>query len=266
MRIQQASSKGLGYGCANVRGVGRGRRAAVDAGAGGQRGMDHRRVFDAAVCHLAAEAAGSDARAGRGSHAGDPAAGGRALRTVTDIEKLGERTIWIDCDVLHADGGTRTASITGAYVAVMLAMRKLQGEGVLKENPIKCAVAAVSVGLLDGVPLLDLCYEEDSKAAVDMNVVMTDAGEFVEVQGTGEDAPFTQRQMTAMLKLGREGIAELMAAQKKVLGREASGAPRCAVVDGKEGFGSADMGGELLLQILFAGDADHGFLDLPALE
>jgi ribonuclease PH len=142
---------------------------------------------------------------------------GRALRTVTDIEKLGERTIWIDCDVLHADGGTRTASITGAYVAVMLAMRKLQGEGVLKENPIKSAVAAISVGLLDGVPLLDLCYEEDSKAAVDMNVVMTDEGQFVEVQGTGEDAPFTQRQMTAMLKLAREGIAELMAAQKKVL-------------------------------------------------
>jgi ribonuclease PH len=142
---------------------------------------------------------------------------GRALRTVTDIEKLGERTIWIDCDVLHADGGTRTASITGAYVAVMLAMRKLQGEGVLKENPIKSAVAAISVGLLDGVPLLDLCYEEDSKAAVDMNVVMTDEGQFVEVQGTGEDAPFTQRQMTAMLKLARAGIAELMAAQKKVL-------------------------------------------------
>ncbi|MGA2139550.1 MAG: ribonuclease PH [Verrucomicrobiia bacterium] len=142
---------------------------------------------------------------------------GRALRTVTDIEKLGERTIWIDCDVLHADGGTRTASITGAYVAVMLAMRKLQREGVLKENPIKSAVAAVSVGLLDGVPLLDLCYEEDSKAAMDMNVVMTDEGQFVEVQGTGEDAPFTQRQMTAMLKLAREGIAELMAAQKKVL-------------------------------------------------
>ena len=142
---------------------------------------------------------------------------GRALRTVTDIEKLGDRTIWIDCDVLHADGGTRTASITGAYVAVMLAMRKLQEKGVLKENPIKSAVAAVSVGLLDGVPLLDLCYEEDSKAAVDMNVVMTDEGQFVEVQGTGEDAPFTQRQMTAMLKLAREGIAELMAAQKKVL-------------------------------------------------
>lgn len=142
---------------------------------------------------------------------------GRALRTVTDIEKLGERTIWIDCDVLQADGGTRTASITGAYVAVMLAMRKLQSDGVLKESPIKSAVAAISVGLLGGVPLLDLCYEEDSKAAVDMNVVMTDEGQFVEVQGTGEDAPFTQRQMAAMIRLAREGIAELMATQKKVL-------------------------------------------------
>ena len=142
---------------------------------------------------------------------------GRALRSVTDIEKLGDRTIWIDCDVLQADGGTRTASITGAYVAVMLAMRKLQDAGVLKECPVASCVAAVSVGLLDGVPLLDLCYEEDAKAAVDMNVVMTDAGQFVEVQGTGEDAPFTQRQMGAMLKLAREGLAELMAIQKKVL-------------------------------------------------
>ena len=142
---------------------------------------------------------------------------GRALRSVTDIEKLGERTIWIDCDVLQADGGTRTASITGAYVAVMLAMRKLQDAGDLKESPIKSAVAAISVGMLDGVPLLDLCYEEDSKAAVDMNVVMTDEGQFVEVQGTGEDAPFTQRQMAAMLKLARAGIDELMAAQNKVL-------------------------------------------------
>jgi ribonuclease PH len=142
---------------------------------------------------------------------------GRALRSVTDIEKLGERTIWIDCDVLQADGGTRTASITGAYVAVMLAMKKLLGDGVLKECPVTSCVAAVSVGIVDGVPLLDLCYAEDSKAAVDMNVVMTDEGQFVEVQGTGEDAPFTQRQMTAMLKLAREGIAELMAIQKKVL-------------------------------------------------
>ncbi len=143
---------------------------------------------------------------------------GRALRSVTDIEKLGERTIWIDCDVLQADGGTRTASITGAYVAVMLAMNKLQGEGVLKECPIQSGVAAVSVGLLEGVPLLDLCYEEDAKAAVDMNVVMTDEGHFVEVQGTGEAAPFTQRQMMAMLKLAREGVAELLAMQKNVLG------------------------------------------------
>jgi ribonuclease PH len=142
---------------------------------------------------------------------------GRALRSVTDIEKLGERTIWIDCDVLQADGGTRTAAITGAYVAVMLAMHKLQSEGILKECPLKSGVAAISVGMLDGVALLDLCYEEDAKAAVDMNVVMTDEGHFVEVQGTGEDAPFTQRQMSAMLKLAREGIADLLAIQKKVL-------------------------------------------------
>jgi ribonuclease PH len=119
--------------------------------------------------------------------------------------------------VLQADGGTRTAAITGAYVAVMLAMHKLQSEGTLKECPLKSGVAAISVGVLDGVPLLDLCYEEDAKAAVDMNVVMTDEGHFVEVQGTGEDAPFTQRQMSAMLKLAREGIADLLAIQKKVL-------------------------------------------------
>jgi ribonuclease PH len=142
---------------------------------------------------------------------------GRALRSVTDIEKLGERTVWIDCDVLEADGGTRTAAITGAYVAVMLAMRKLQAEGALKEIPLKSSVAAISVGIFDDVPLLDLCYEEDAKAAVDMNVVMTDAGQFVEVQGTGEDAPFTQQQMSAMLKLARKGIAELMSIQKEVL-------------------------------------------------
>jgi ribonuclease PH len=142
---------------------------------------------------------------------------GRALRSVTDIEKLGERTVWIDCDVLEADGGTRTAAITGAYVAVMLAMRKLQSEGVISEIPLKSCVAAISVGLLEDVPLLDLCYAEDAKAVVDMNVVMTDEGQFVEVQGTGEDAPFTQRQMSAMLKLARKGIAELIAIQKKVL-------------------------------------------------
>jgi ribonuclease PH len=142
---------------------------------------------------------------------------GRALRSVTNIEKLGERTIWIDCDVLQADGGTRTASITGAYVAFMLAMSKLVSAGVLKEYPVRSCVAAVSVGIVDGVPLLDLCYAEDSKATVDMNVVMTDEGQFVEIQGTGEDAPFTQRQMTSMLKLAREGIAQLMTIQKKAL-------------------------------------------------
>jgi len=142
---------------------------------------------------------------------------GRALRAVTDLEKLGDRTVWIDCDVLQADGGTRTAAITGAYVAVLLAMRKLQTEGTIREIPVKSCVAAISVGLVDDVPLLDLSYEEDAKAAVDMNVVMTDEGQFVEVQGTGEDAPFTQRQMSAMLKLAREGIAELIAIQKKTL-------------------------------------------------
>jgi len=142
---------------------------------------------------------------------------GRALRSVADMEKLGERTIWIDCDVLQADGGTRTASITGAYVAFMLAMSKLVSDGVLKGYPVTSCVAAVSVGIVDGVPLLDLCYAEDSKAAVDMNVVMTDKGQFVEIQGTGEDAPFTQRQMTTMLKLARAGIAQLMTIQKTAL-------------------------------------------------
>jgi len=142
---------------------------------------------------------------------------GRALRTVTDLEKLGDRTVWIDCDGLHAAAGTRTAAITGAYVALLLAMRKLQSDGAIQEIPVRSCVAAVSAGLVDDVPLLDLSYEEDAKAAVDMNVVMTDEGQFVEVQGTGEDAPFTQRQMSAMLKLARAGIAELMVAQKKAL-------------------------------------------------
>ena len=142
---------------------------------------------------------------------------GRALRAVTDTDQLGERTVWVDCDVLQADGGTRTAAITGAYVAMMLAMKKIQDAGMIAENPVRSAVAAISVGMLDGKSLLDLCYEEDAKAAVDMNVVMTDKGQFVEVQGTGEDAPFTQRQLTAMLKLANKGISELLAAQKKVL-------------------------------------------------
>ena len=142
---------------------------------------------------------------------------GRALRAVTDLDKLGERTVWIDCDVLEADGGTRAAGITGAYVAVMLAMRKLQADGVIQEIPLKSSVAAVSVGVIDNVAVVDLSYAEDAQAAVDMNVVMTDAAEFVEVQGTGEESPFTPKQMTAMLKLARKGIQELLTAQRKVL-------------------------------------------------
>jgi ribonuclease PH len=136
---------------------------------------------------------------------------GRALRAVTDLEKLGDRTVWIDCDVLEADGGTRTAAITGSYVALVLAMRKLN------LDPIRHAVAAVSVGMLDDTPLLDLNYIEDSTAAVDMNVVMTDASEMVEVQGTGEETTFTKKQMSAMLKLAEKGIKQLLAAQAKAL-------------------------------------------------
>jgi ribonuclease PH len=142
---------------------------------------------------------------------------GRALRSVTDLEKLGERSVWIDCDVLEADGGTRTAAITGSYVALILAMKRLVNEKKLPANPVQHAVAAVSVGLLDGVPLLDLDYSEDSKAAVDMNVVMTDAGEMVEVQGSGEEATFTKKEMSALLKLAEKGIKQLLAAQAKAL-------------------------------------------------
>lgn len=142
---------------------------------------------------------------------------GRALRAVTDLEKLGARTIWIDCDVLQADGGTRTAAITGSYVALVLALRKLQKIGALKEWPVTASVAAVSVGMVDGEPLLDLCYEEDVKAAVDMNVVMTGKGQFVEVQGTAEKQPFTQKDLDRLLQLARYGIAQLVAAQAKAL-------------------------------------------------
>ncbi len=142
---------------------------------------------------------------------------GRALRAVTDLKRLGERSVWVDCDVLEADGGTRTAAITGSYVALMLAMEKLVAEKKLPANPVRHAVAAISVGMLEETALLDLCYAEDSKAAVDMNVVMTDAGEMVEVQGTGEEATFTKKQMAGMLKLAEKGIGELLEIQKKAL-------------------------------------------------
>jgi ribonuclease PH len=143
---------------------------------------------------------------------------GRAMRAAVDLTKLGERTVWVDCDVLQADGGTRTAAITGAYVALCLAVRKLTAEGKLTENPLLHAIAAVSVGIVDHLPVLDLCYAEDAAAEVDLNLVMTDQGEFIEVQGTGEKANFTEAQLAAMLALGKRGIGQLLAARKAALG------------------------------------------------
>jgi len=142
---------------------------------------------------------------------------GRSLRSVVDLKKLGERTIWIDCDVIQADGGTRTASITGAYVALSDAVSSLISQGLLTESPITTAVAAVSVGIVDEDVVLDLCYEEDSKAHVDMNLVMTGTGEFIEVQGTGEEKPFNRRQLEALLTVGEKGIIELIALQEAAL-------------------------------------------------
>jgi ribonuclease PH len=139
---------------------------------------------------------------------------GRSLRAVTNLSKLGERTITIDCDVLQADGGTRTASITGAYVALVLACRKLVRENKLSALPLTGEVAAVSVGVVAGVPLLDLKYDEDSRAAVDMNVVCTGDGRFVELQGTAEGEPFTAEQTDALLALARGGLQTLFDAQR----------------------------------------------------
>jgi len=138
---------------------------------------------------------------------------GRAMRAAIDLEAVGPRTIWIDCDVLQADGGTRTAAITGAYVALSLAMKKLIAEGKLAKNPITHAVAAVSMGLVGGVPMLDLCYTEDVSASVDMNLVMNSAGQFIEVQGTGEEACFSQAELDQLLGLGKAGIQRLLSLQ-----------------------------------------------------
>ena len=143
---------------------------------------------------------------------------GRSMRAALDLEKLGPRTVWVDCDVLQADGGTRTAAITGAYVALALAMRKLQAEGKLPASPLLGAVAAVSVGIVGGQPLLDLCYTEDVAASVDLNLVLNSAGEFIELQGTGEEATFSETQLAAMLALGRGGIRQLLAMQQEALG------------------------------------------------
>jgi ribonuclease PH len=141
---------------------------------------------------------------------------GRSLRSVVDTAALGERTVMIDCDVLQADGGTRTASITGAFVALTLALRQLVRYGALKAMPLRDSIAATSVGLVGGVPMLDLCYDEDSQADVDMNVVMTGAGRFVEVQATAEHGAFDDTQMASLVALAKTGIAELIEIQKKV--------------------------------------------------
>ena len=143
---------------------------------------------------------------------------GRAMRATIDLEKIGSRTICVDCDVLQADGGTRTAAITGAYVALALAVRKLRAAGKLNLDPLLSPVAAVSVGLVDGAAMLDLCYVEDVAAAVDMNIVMTGKGEFIEVQGTGENGTFDRAELNILLDLGTKGLVELDARQRAALG------------------------------------------------
>lgn len=140
---------------------------------------------------------------------------GRSLRAVIDMDMLGERSVILDCDVLQADGGTRTAAITGAYIALSAAIRKLVKFGTLKQSPIRDFVAATSVGIIGGVPMLDLCYQEDSSVEVDMNVVMTGAGKFVEVQATAEKTAFDDPQLADLLALARQGIGELVAIQRQ---------------------------------------------------
>ena len=141
---------------------------------------------------------------------------GRSLRAIIDLEALGPRTLWVDCDVLQADGGTRTASITGAYVAMALAVKRLQAEGKLTTHPLQ-PVAAVSVGVVDGRPVLDLNYEEDVAATVDLNLVMNGAGEFIELQASGEETTFSGAHLEELLRLGRAGIAELLGRQQEAL-------------------------------------------------
>jgi len=142
---------------------------------------------------------------------------GRAMRAALDLEKIGARTICVDCDVLQADGGTRTAAITGAFVALSLAVKKLLADKKISETPFLHSVAAVSVGVVSGRALLDLCYTEDVAATVDMNLVMNSAGEFIELQGTGEEATFSETQLAELLALGKSGIRELLAAQQAAI-------------------------------------------------
>jgi ribonuclease PH len=142
---------------------------------------------------------------------------GRAIRAAVDLEKVGARTLCVDCDVIQADGGTRTAAITGSFVALSLALKKLLNANKISENPLRSGIAAVSVGVVNGTPLLDLCYTEDVAAAVDMNLVMNAAGEFIELQGAGEEATFTETQLAELLTLGKTGIRELLALQQKAV-------------------------------------------------
>ena len=143
---------------------------------------------------------------------------GRSLRAVTKLEKLGERTVWIDCDVLQADGGTRTAAITGGFVALVLALDRIRQANLIRTVPIQDCVAATSVGLIDGIPLLDLAYEEDSRADVDMNVVKTGDGRFIELQGTAEGAPFDRDVLQQLVALAEDGIAKLVSLQREIVG------------------------------------------------
>jgi ribonuclease PH len=143
---------------------------------------------------------------------------GRSLRSVTRLPDLGERTIWIDCDVIQADGGTRTASITGGFVALVLALKHMRSKGIIRTIPVSDYVAAISVGVVNGVPMLDLAYEEDSNADVDMNVVKTGEGQFIEVQGTAEGLPFERSALDSLLGLADTGIQELVALQRSVVG------------------------------------------------
>jgi len=142
---------------------------------------------------------------------------GRSMRAALDLEALGSRTLWVDCDVLQADGGTRTAAITGSFVALSLAMKRLIAEGKIPKSPLSHAVAAVSVGIVNGAPLLDLCYTEDAAASVDMNLVMNSAGEFIELQGSGEESSFSEIQLAEMLMVGKGGIQRLLNLQQAAI-------------------------------------------------
>jgi ribonuclease PH len=144
---------------------------------------------------------------------------GRALRSVVDMNALGERTVLIDCDVIQADGGTRTASITGAYTALVEALQHIKAQGMIDQVPVTDYLAAISVGIVDGKPVLDLCYQEDSAAEVDLNLVMTGTGKIVEVQGTAEGEPFSKAEMNKLIALGEKGIKALIKKQKEILGK-----------------------------------------------